>query len=250
MRIAWSKKTGLSLSTSVSAAVCVPRLYATIWWPDRHDLWTVSPAFTHLGLVFVSHGVEPFQWANCQGIRLGVWRCPEDDQPIACWDCGEKKSVKLNGQVESDEVYIRTEYKGHPAIVAHEKRKGRRRKLRGNRGRDTLAGERPPVLGMIQRNGEVFIQMMPNVQQATIQPIIEVHVNTIEGFWSLLRSWLRPHRGVSQENLPLYLAFFEFLHNARRRVKVLLHSLIAALLAPWNRLRAISESQTSIIEEH
>ena len=27
----------------------------------------------------------------------------------------------------------------------------------------------------------------------------EVHVNTIEGFWSLLRSWLRPHRGVSQE---------------------------------------------------
>jgi transposase len=31
----------------------------------------------------------------------------------------------------------------------------------------------------------------------------EVHVNTIEGFWSLLRSWLRPHRGVSQEKLPL-----------------------------------------------
>jgi transposase len=27
----------------------------------------------------------------------------------------------------------------------------------------------------------------------------EVHVNTAEGFWSLLRSWLRPHRGVSQE---------------------------------------------------
>ncbi len=25
----------------------------------------------------------------------------------------------------------------------------------------------------------------------------EVHVNTIEGFWSLLRSWLRPHCGTS-----------------------------------------------------
>ena len=24
----------------------------------------------------------------------------------------------------------------------------------------------------------------------------EVHVNTLEGFWSLLRSWLRPHRGI------------------------------------------------------
>ena len=41
----------------------------------------------------------------------------------------------------------------------------------------------------------------------------EVHVNTLEGFWSLLRSWLRPHRGVSQEKLPLYLGFFEFVHN-------------------------------------
>lgn len=28
----------------------------------------------------------------------------------------------------------------------------------------------------------------------------EVHANTMEGFWSLLRSWLRPHRGISQEN--------------------------------------------------
>ena len=25
----------------------------------------------------------------------------------------------------------------------------------------------------------------------------EVHVNTLEGFWSLLRSWLRPHPGLS-----------------------------------------------------
>jgi hypothetical protein len=29
----------------------------------------------------------------------------------------------------------------------------------------------------------------------------KVHVNTIEGFWSLLRSWLRPHRGISQDKL-------------------------------------------------
>jgi transposase len=58
----------------------------------------------------------------------------------------------------------------------------------------------------------------------------EVHVNTMEGFWSLLRSWLRPHRGISQEKLPLYLAFFEFVHNTRRRGKALLGTLIAALV--------------------
>ena len=58
----------------------------------------------------------------------------------------------------------------------------------------------------------------------------EVHVNTMEGFWSLLRSWLRPHRGVSQEKLPLYLGFFEFIHNVRRRGKALIHSLIELLV--------------------
>src|SRR5215510_12749211 len=35
--------------------------------------------------------------------------------------------------------------------------------------------------------------------------LCEVHVKTMAGFWSLLRSWLRPHRGMSQEKLPLYL---------------------------------------------
>ncbi len=43
----------------------------------------------------------------------------------------------------------------------------------------------------------------------------EVHVNTMEGCWSLLRSWLRPHRAISQEKLPAYLGFFEFVQNAR-----------------------------------
>ena len=59
----------------------------------------------------------------------------------------------------------------------------------------------------------------------------EIHVNTIEGFWSLLRSWLRPHRGISQEKLPLYLGCFEFVHNARIRGKGLLQPLLGLLLA-------------------
>jgi hypothetical protein len=56
------------------------------------------------------------------------------------------------------------------------------------------------------------------------------HVNTLEGFWSLLRSWLRPHRGLSQEKLPLYLGFFQFVHNARQRGRALLGALVAALV--------------------
>lgn len=58
----------------------------------------------------------------------------------------------------------------------------------------------------------------------------EVRVNTMEGLWSLLRSWLRPHRGISQDKLPLYLGFFEFVHNVRKRGKALLSSPLFLLL--------------------
>ena len=132
---------------------------------------------------------------------------------------------------------------------------------------------------MIERNGDVVIHMLANVQQETIKPYIaaaiapgtlvytdeyniycrlpewgyehktvnhgageyardedgdgfhEVHVNTMEGFWSLLRSWLRPHRGISQEKLPLYLGFFEFVHNVKKRGKALLGSLVQLLVS-------------------
>jgi transposase-like protein len=186
----------------------------------------------------------------------------------------------LSGEIEADEVYIVAGHKGHPEIVAKLGREGRRRRLKGKRGRGTLADEKPPILGLLQRTGDVLIRMLPNVQQVTIKPVLqqviqpgslmytdeydiytrleewgyrhktvnhsageyardedgdgfhEVHVNTLEGFWSLLRSWLRPHRGISQEKLPLYLGFFEFVHNARRRGKALLGALLTLLVAP------------------
>jgi transposase-like protein len=141
-----------------------------------------------------------------------------------------------------------------------------------------LEKDKPPILGLIERGGQVVLHMLANVQQTTIQPIIEattargslvhtdeygvyarlqawgyqhktvchargeyardedgdgfceVHVNTIEGFWSLLHSWLRPHRGISQDRLPLYLGFFQVVHNARHRGKALLGALVAALV--------------------
>ena len=60
----------------------------------------------------------------------------------------------------------------------------------------------------------------------------EIHVNTMEGFWSLLRYWLRPHRGISQDKLPIYLGFFQFVHNQRKRGKLLLHCLLSLLFSP------------------
>ena len=169
-------------------------------------------------------------------------------------------------------------HKGQPEVLKATGRKGRRRRLKGKRGRGTLEQERPPVFGMMQRGGQVVINLLANVKQKTIEPLIkdtidpgtlvytdeyssyarlcawgydhksvnhgrgeyardedgdgfsEVHVNMMEGFWSLLRSWLRPHRGISQEKLPLYLGFFEFVHNVRKRGKALLGALIELLV--------------------
>jgi transposase-like protein len=84
----------------------------------------------------------------------------------------QKKPVDLSGEVETDGVYITAGHKGYPAILASKNRIGRRRKLTGKCGWCTLAEEKPPVLGMIQRNGEVVIKMLPNVQQVTIQPVM------------------------------------------------------------------------------
>jgi transposase-like protein len=184
----------------------------------------------------------------------------------------------LSGEVECDELYLVAGHKGQPEKVRQAGRTARCRRLKGTRGRGTLATEKPPIFGMIQRTGEVRIWMLENVRQVTIKPIMlasiepgtliftdeyniynrleawgfehktvnhslgeyardedddgfcEVHSNTMEGFWSLLRPWLRPHRGISQDKLPLYLGFFEFVHNIRKRGKALLSSLISVLV--------------------
>ncbi len=52
----------------------------------------------------------------------------------------------------------------------------------------------------------------------------------MKGFWSLLQSWLRPHRGISQEKRPLSLGFFKFVHTIRKRGKTLLHALMELLV--------------------
>lgn len=64
-------------------------------------------------------------------------------------------------------------HKGKPVAVQQQGRAGRRNRLRGARGRGTLAQETPPIFGMIQRGGLVVIPMLETVQQPTIEPLIK-----------------------------------------------------------------------------
>ena len=54
----------------------------------------------------------------------------------------------LSGEVECDEVYVVAGHQGHPEAVRRAGRRGRRRRLKGARGRGTLATEKPPIFGM------------------------------------------------------------------------------------------------------
>lgn len=45
--------------------------------------------------------------------------------------------------------------------------------------------------------------------------ICEVHCNSVEGSWSLLRHFLRGFRGVNKINLKYYVRLYEYLFNAR-----------------------------------
>jgi transposase len=162
-------------------------------------------------------------------------------------------------------------------------RKPRSRKLKGKRGRGSSTDEKNPVLGFVQRRGLIRLQVLDNVQQKTLEPIMktsivagtliytdeyniynkvaqwgyahktvnhgageyardedgdgfyEVHCNTQEGIWSLLRSWLRPHRGISQEKIPFYVGFFEWIYNLKKRGKRGLQETFILLLMPDKR---------------
>ncbi len=59
-------------------------------------------------------------------------------------------------------------HKGHPEAVLQQGRFGRRRRLKGAPGRGTLEKEKPPILGMIQRNGEVVLHMLVLVSGAIL----------------------------------------------------------------------------------
>src|SRR3954453_12718525 len=79
----------------------------------------------------------------------------------------------LAGEVECDEVSVVAGPKGNPEAVRNQGRAGRRRRLKGERGRGTLAQEEPPIFGRLQRGGEVVIRMLEDVKQVTIGPLIE-----------------------------------------------------------------------------
>jgi transposase-like protein len=151
-----------------------------------------------------------------------------------------------------DELSLVAGHKGQPDKVKQANRPPCKRRLKGARGRGTLATEKPPlILQTVMASTQLYTDEYNidnrlekwGYKHNTVNHsageyardedgdgFCEVHSNSLECVWSLLRPWLRPHRAISQDKLPLYLGFFEFVYNVRQRAKRLLASLLETLL--------------------
>lgn len=146
----------------------------------------------------------------------------------------EDAETLLGGEIELDEAYF-----------------GGRRK--GNRGRG--AAGKVPVFGILERDGLVHVNVVPNVTAETLLGLTvkkvrrgsvvytdkfrsydslmfcgyrhlkvdhgkyfssgKVYINGMEGFWSWAKERFIKHHGVSKEYFPLYLKELEFRYNNR-----------------------------------
>jgi len=144
----------------------------------------------------------------------------------------EDASALLGGEIELDEAYF-----------------GGRRK--GNRGRG--AAGKVPVFGILERDGQVHVSVVPNVSAETLLKLTvkkvrrgsvvytdkfkiydslmfcgyrhlkvdnhkyfssgRVYINGLEGFWRWAKERFMKHHGVSRERFPLYLKELEFRYN-------------------------------------
>ena len=264
--------------SGASSTLSMSGLPLRVWWLKRYNFRRTPSTLTDMDSLSVLNGLKSFDAPNRRWTRLEQGWCAADDKPTTNGHRGEETWGILVRWGWMWRALPNCRLQGSASTSQKKGRLGRSRRLKAKPGRGTLAKEKPPIFGMIQRGGEVVVQMLSNVKQMTIAPLIkntispttliytdeyniytrlsewgyshktvnhgqgeyardedgdgfyEVHVNTIEGFWSLLRSWLRPHRGISQHKLPLYLGFFEFIYNVRKRGKTLLPSLLECLL--------------------
>ena len=140
----------------------------------------------------------------------------------------------LKGEIEMDESYF-----------------GGRRK--GNRGRGATG--KVPVFGILERKGQVFVEVVPDLKAQTVLgwtlkkvrrgSIVytdkyriydalmfcgyrhlkvdhqkyfsqgKVYINGLEGFWSYAKERMMKYHGISSHRFPLYLKELEFRYNHR-----------------------------------
>ena len=173
----------------------------------------------------------------------------------------KKLVYKLKGEVEIDETYVSAGQKGTKCAQRAPRKRGL--KLRG---RGTYEKDKPPIVALVERDGGVVLRVAEELDRDFILELLnehmakgstaytddfpmydelegykhhklnryskkeyargDVHINTAEGVFSLLKSWLRMFRGVRKDKLWRFLKLFEFRFSFRA-------------LNPFDRLSAL-----------
>ena len=161
-------------------------------------------------------------------------------------EMAKKDSIFLRGIVEADETYVG----GKP-------RKGNKRKDDDPHDPDKTVSKKTPVLGLVERGGQVAAKVVQDVTTSQVLQFIltrvktdestlmtdentvynfakrhmehksvshkeqyvdgDVHTNTLEGFWSLLkRAWYGQHHKYKRKFMPLYVAEACWKYNNRK----------------------------------
>ena len=81
--------------------------------------------------------------------------------------------------------------------------------MKGAKGRGILE-KKPPMLGLIQRGGDLLIRMLENVKQKTIEPIIQSNIADI---FEALTASDRPYKKA--KTLSESLRIMSFMRNDR-----------------------------------
>ena len=86
----------------------------------------------------------------------------------------------LSGVVEVDEIYQTAGHKGCPPKGREEERAlnrpPRRRGKKQGRGRGSAAKDSPALIGMVSREGQVVVEVTPDVKRSSLEPVFRERV--------------------------------------------------------------------------
>src|ERR687894_1157113 len=173
----WRRGAGrLRRHPAAAAAVPLQGLRGALRRPHRHGAGRPPSAASGVDPVPVLHGAEPRDPADRRGAGAGRIRRAGHDGGAARRP-GRQGPAGAAGGRGGDRRGLRRGRPQGPTRGGGEKgRLGRPRRLKAPPGRGTLEKDKPPILGLIQRGGQVALRMLADVRQATIRPIIEATV--------------------------------------------------------------------------
>src|SRR3954467_13875473 len=122
------------------------------------------------------YGAEPLEPADRPGAEAEPIRRAGHDRAAAPRSGGPDPRGEAGGRGGGRRGLRRGRPQGPTHGRGQKGRSGRRRKLKGTPGRGTSEKDKPPILGVIHRGGQVVLRMLANVRQVTIRPVITAAV--------------------------------------------------------------------------